>query len=223
MLSAIRPGEKEKTMSKNERCYRTADLGIVKRYKDDEEYIVEGYASTFKPYVLFSEDGVDYSEVIDRHAFDETDMSDVVFRIDHEGAVYARTSNNLIELSVDDKGLFSRVNLGMTEGAKEVWRNIEIGNYPKMSFAFTVAKDEYDKKTHTRNILKVRKLYDVSAVAFPANPDTSIDVSTRDYFNGVIEMEKAERLREEEEMRLATERLQKKADLKKRLEELRGK
>lgn len=207
-------------MSKIERCIRQADISI--RSKEDGEFYVEGYASTFKPYVLFSEDGIDYSEVIDRHAFDNTDMSDVVFRVDHEGPVYARTSNGLIELSVDDNGLFSRTNLGMTEGAKEVWRNVEIGNYPKMSFAFTVDKDEYDKDTHTRTVLSVKKLFDISAVSFPANPDTSLDVATRDYFHGVMEMEKAERLRAEEEERKATERLQKKAELEKRLKGLRG-
>lgn len=183
---------------KQDRLYREADIGIVKRDDAEQGYYVEGYASTFKPYVLFSDNGVDYSEVIDRHAFDETDMSDVVFRIDHEGAVFARTSNGLIELSVDDKGLFNRINLGATERAKDVYRDIEVGNYPKMSFAFSVKEDAYDRETHTRTILKVGKLFDVSAVSFPANPDTSLDISTRDYFNGVIEMEKAERLREEE-------------------------
>ena len=192
---------------KDERCYRTAEIGIVKRDEAEQGYFVEGYASTFKPYVLFSMDGVDYSEEIDRHAFDETDMSDVVFRVDHEGAVYARTSNGLIELSVDDKGLFNRINLGATEKAKELYRDIEVGNYPKMSFAFSVEEDSYNTETHTRKILKVKKLYDVSAVSFPANPDTSIDISTRDYFNGVIEMEKAERLREEE-MRIKRESLE---------------
>ena len=183
---------------KQDRCYRTADIKVVKRDEAEQGYYVEGYASTFEPYVLFTDGGVDSSEVIDRHAFDETDMSDVVFRVDQEGPVYARTSNGLSELSVDDKGLYNRINLGATEKAKELYRDIEVGNYPKMSFAFTVKEDSYDRDTHTRKVLKIGKLFDVSAVSFPANPTTSIDVSTRDYFNGVIEMEKAERLREEE-------------------------
>jgi len=199
---------------KENRCYREAELGIVKREEGEQGYFVEGYASTFKPYVLFQSDGVDYSEVIDRHAFDDTDMSDVVFRVDHEGPVYARTSNGLIELSVDDIGLFNRIDLGQTDRAKDIYRDIEVGNYPKMSFAFSVADDDYDRKTHTRTIKKIAKLYDVSAVSFPANPDTRIDISTRDYFNGVIEMEKAERLREEE-------RKAKLASLEARLAELR--
>lgn len=199
---------------KENRCYREAELGIVKRDETEQGYFVEGYASTFKPYVLFRSDGIDYSEVIDRHAFDETDMSDVVFRVDHEGPVYARTSNGLIELSVDDIGLFNRIDLGQTDRAKDIYRDIEVGNYPKMSFAFSIAEDDYDSKTHTRTIKKIAKLYDVSAVSFPANPDTRIDISTRDYFNGVIEMEKAERLREEE-------RKAKMASLEARLAELR--
>ena len=66
-----------------------------------------------------------------------------------------------------------------------------------MSFAFTVAEDHYDKATHTRVIDRIAKVFDVSPVSFPANPGTELSVSTRDYFNGVIEMEKAERLERE--------------------------
>ena len=66
-----------------------------------------------------------------------------------------------------------------------------------MSFAFTVAEDHYDRATHTRIVDKVKKVFDVSPVSFPANPTTELSVSTRDYFNGVIEAEKAERLERE--------------------------
>ena len=66
-----------------------------------------------------------------------------------------------------------------------------------MSFAFTVAEDHYDKATHTRVIDRIAKVFDVSPVSFPANPTTELGVSTRDYFNGVIEAEKAERLERE--------------------------
>lgn len=53
-------------------------------------------------------------------------------------------------------------------------------------------EDSYDRQTHTRRILKIRKVYDVSAVSFPANPST--DISARSWLDGVIEAEKAERL-----------------------------
>ena len=69
---------------------------------------------------------------------------------------------------------------------------IAAGLVTKMSWAFTVQEDSYDRDTHTRRILKIRKVYDVSAVSFPANPST--DISARSWLDGVIEAEKAERL-----------------------------
>ena len=169
------------------------------RIEQDKEnnYMVNGYASTFQKYLLFSEGDVDYFERIEPTAFDEADMSDVVFRVDHEGTVYARTSNGSINLFIDEHGLGQETNLGLTEKARGLYDDIRAGMYPKMSFAFTVADDEFDKKSHTRIIKKIAKVYDVSPVSFPANPGTELDIATRDYFNGVIEMEKAERLESE--------------------------
>ena len=189
---------------KQDREYRSMELRIKEREDGAEEsYIVEGYASTFEPYVLFSQDGVDYKEKIEPTAFDEADLSDVVFRIDHEGRVYARTSAGTLEVWTDEHGLANRTDLGRTAAAREIFADIEAGNYPKMSFAFVVAEggDEYDKKTHTRTIKRIAKVFDVSPVSFPANPGTELSVSTRDYFNGVIEAERAERLAAEERER----------------------
>lgn len=189
---------------KQDREYRSMELRIKEREDGAEEsYIVEGYASTFEPYVLFSQDGVDYKEKIEPTAFDEADLSDVVFRIDHEGRVYARTSAGTLDVWTDEHGLANRTDLGRTAAAREIFADIEAGNYPKMSFAFTVAEggDEYDKTTHTRTIKRIAKVFDVSPVSFPANPGTELSVSTRDYFNGVIEAERAERLAAEERER----------------------
>ncbi len=178
------------------REYRSMELRVAPQ-EDKKNYMVEGYASTFEPYVLFSEDGIDYKEQILPTAFDEADLTDVVFRVDHEGRVYARTSAGTVELWTDDHGLAQRTNLSRTAAAREVFADIEAGNYPKMSFAFVVAEDEYDKKTHTRTIKRIAKVFDVSPVSFPANPGTELSVSTRSYFDGVIEAERAERLEEE--------------------------
>lgn len=172
------------------------------RLKTDDvtpNYEVKGYASTFEPYKMLEVDGVDYFEQIDPKAFDDADLSDVVFRIDHEGAVYARTSAGTVEVWTDEHGLATRADLSKTQKARDLYEDIKAGNYPKMSFAFTVADggDRYDQATHTRKIYRIAKVYDVSPVSFPANPTTELSVSTRDYFNGVIEMEKAERLERE--------------------------
>lgn len=183
---------------KQNREYRSMEMRIPQTEEGAEpSFFVEGYASTFEPYVLLTVDGVDYSERIEPTAFEGADMSDVVFRVDHEGRVYARTSAGSVELWTDEHGLAQRTDLGRTQKAKELYADILAGNYPQMSFAFSVAEDHFDQATHTRVIDRIAKVYDVSPVAFPANPTTELSVSTRDYFNGVIEAEKAERLERE--------------------------
>ena len=180
---------------KPDREYRMMDMRIVEG--EEPSFFVEGYASTFQPYVLLTRDGVDYSERIEPTAFEGADLSDVVFRVDHEGPVYARTSAGSVQLWTDEHGLAQRTDLGRTQRARDLFYDIAAGNYPKMSFAFSVAEDHFDKETHTRIIDRIAKVFDVSPVSFPANPTTELSVSTRDYFDGVIEAEKAERLEEE--------------------------
>lgn len=177
---------------------------------EQENFMVEGYASTFEPYEMAEIDGEKYYERIDRHAFDDTDMSDVVFLRDHTGTVLARTKNGAITLNVDDHGLHQTTDLGLTKASRSMYEDIKAGNYTQMSFSFVVAEDHYDKDTKTRVIDRIKKLYDVSAVSFPANPGTDIGLSMRDWFNGEIEAERAERLRAQKaklKLRLKLERV----------------
>ena len=187
---------------KSEREYRSMELRIAPIEEGTEpSFFVEGYASTFQPYTLMTVDDIDYKEQIMPDAFKDADMSDVVFRVDHTGPVYARTSAGSLEVWTDEHGLAQRTDLGRTQRAKELYADIAAGNYPQMSFAFSVAEDHYDKATHTRIIDRVAKVFDVSPVVFPANPTTELSISTRDYFNGVIEAERAERLEAEKRER----------------------
>ena len=179
------------------REYRTMELRIQKNEDEEQSYMVEGYASTFDTYKLATIDGKDYFERIEPTAFDNADLSDVVFRIDHEGKVYARTSAGTLEVWTDEHGLANRTDLSKTEKAREIFADIAAGNYPQMSFAFHVADDDYDKKTRTRIIREIDKVYDVSPVTFPANPYTELSVATRAFLDGVIEEETAERLERE--------------------------
>ncbi len=183
---------------KDDREYRSMELRMVPQEEGAEpSFFVEGYASTFQPYTLMTIDDIDYKEQIMPDAFDGADLSDVVFRVDHQGPVYARTSAGTVQVWTDEHGLAQKTDLGMTARGRELYADIAAGNYPQMSFAFRVAEDHYDKATHTRVIDRIEKVFDVSPVCFPANPTTELSVSTRDYFNGVIEMEQAERLEEE--------------------------
>lgn len=184
---------------KQNREYRNMEMRVLNHEGDEKRYMVEGYASTFDKYLLLTIDGEDYFERIEPTAFDNADLSDVVFRVDHEGRVYARSSAGSVEIWHDEKGLGQRTDLGRTQMARDLFADIEVGNYPQMSFAFVVADDGdyFDMATNTRVITRIDKVFDVSPVSFPANPNTSLSVSTRDYFNGVIEMKRAERLERE--------------------------
>ena len=183
---------------KKEREYRAlaAPLSAVAAAKRiDTEYYVEGYATTFdKPYLLYEfEDGTKYYERVDAHALDGADMSDVIMQYDHEGRVFARQSNKTLILVPDHKGLLVAADLGKTDLARGLYQDIDAGMITKMSWAFTVLQDSYDRATHTRTILKIKKVYDVSAVSIPANGDT--EISARNFARRSYGAEKQELLK----------------------------
>lgn len=154
------------------------------------DYYVEGYATTFNsPYLLYEfEDGWKYYEVIEDHAVDGADLSDVIFQYNHSGRVFARQSNKSLIVQPDNNGLFVCADLGRTDGAKQLYQDIAEGMVTKMSWAFTVKRDsiteDREKRTITRNIQEIKKVFDVSAVDRPANEDTEISArnfATRSY------------------------------------------
>lgn len=168
----------------------------------NSDFYVEGFATLFdKPYELYEYEGNKYFEVISRDALISADMSDVIMQYDHNGRVRARTSNGTLGIEPNEIGLFIYADLSKSNAAREMYEDIASGLVTKMSWAFTVADDAFDKETRTRTIQKVKKLYDVSAVSIPANGDT--EISARSYFDGVIELEKREALARELELRKA--------------------
>lgn len=173
-----------------ERVYRRS-----KDFEAQDDYIVEGYAALWEPYVLFKADGVEYNERIDKEAFKNADMSDVIFQFDHSGMVFARQSNETLKLEIDDVGLKVIADLSKTAKAREMHEDIKSGNITAMSWAFTVEEDAYNSETRTQTITKVDKVYDVSCVSIPANDKTSISART---IEGVInEQKRSERAHKE--------------------------
>jgi HK97 family phage prohead protease len=173
------------------REYRNFKNNFEFRAAEDEtaiSYEVEGLASTFDdPYLLFEYNDafegkkVEVWEKVDRDAFKEADISDTVFQYNHGGHVFARTKNGTLKLEANETGLEVRANLGGTQGGRDMAEEIRGGYIDKMSIGFTVAEDvtvteeDPEKILVTRTITKVKKLYDVSAVDFPANPNTDIN------------------------------------------------
>lgn len=176
------------------RQYRALTLEVRKAEEGEENnYQVRGYATTFnEPYTLWRTSDYEFIEEIDKDAFSECDMSDVIMQYDHEGRVFARTSNKTLSLTIDERGLLINADLGGTETGRALYEEIRGGYTNKMSFGFVVKEDERtiteDKETGKytvrRKITKISKLYDVSAVSIPANDAT--EISARNFSEGVI-------------------------------------
>ena len=180
---------------KNDREYRDLVLAAIEPVA--EEKVVEGYASTFdQPYLLYEDADAQVWEQVSRDAFSETDMEDVIFQYDHEGRVFARKSNGTLTVEPDEQGLLIRADLGGTTIGRQLYEEIRGGYTSKMSFGFTVPDDgsswtneplEDGRRKVLRTITRVGKLYDVSAVSLPANPNTAISARTKDLIDGEIE------------------------------------
>lgn len=184
---------KNKLINKTGREFRAfCSFELKEKRNDDGESqdYVHGVPVVFNtPTCLYEYEGVKFYEQIDRHAFDNCDMSDVIFNYNHGGRVAARIRNNTLKLSINDVGMEMDAFLGGTQFGRDLLEDIRGGYIDKMSFAFVVAADgdEYDPLTHTRTITKIKKLYDVSAVDIPAYDTTSI--SARDLFSEEYEKE----------------------------------
>lgn len=189
------------------REYRAMSMTVTES-ENEEDRTVEGYATTFdEPYYLYTikdKDGNDSAivyEEVDRNAFADADLSDVIMQYDHQGRVFARLSNNTLSLEEDDHGLKVRAYLGGTELGRQLYDEIKGGYTNKMSFGFTVSKDNLERHANGRDYIRkiegIKKLYDVSAVSYPQNPFTSISEATRAALDGEIQKLEQERLTEE--------------------------
>lgn len=187
---------------KSDREYRAFEV------RAEDEKRVQGYATTFNSaYTLYTDDEFELREIINENAFDECDLTDVIMQYNHEGRVFARNTNGTLKIDIDKpNGLLIDADLGGTQLGSQVYEEIK-GKYTnKMSIGFKVDRaadvwttEQIDGRVvETRQINKIVKLYDVSAVSIPANNQTSIEaISVRALVDGEIEKLKAERLEAE--------------------------
>ena len=166
-----------------EREYRAFQAEYSLDDANESALIIRGTPVVFDtPTMLCEIEGVKYYEQICRGAFDGTDMSDFIFNVNHEMTPYARSKNGSLKYEIKD-GFEIEARLDPSdERHRQLYGDIKSGRIDKMSFSFTIADDgfEYDENTHLRKITRVKKLYDVSAVTFPAYQQTSI--SARGFF-----------------------------------------
>ena len=182
--------KKDQKMAEIPREIRMAEIRVLEP-ADQNEMIVEGRAIVYdSPTVMYEIDGIKYYEVIQRGALEGADLRDVPFKYNHSDSVMvmARTRNKTLELIPDDKGLLIRAKLANTTAGRDLYELIRRGDIDKMSFAFSVAEDSYDRDTRTRKIIKFKRIWDVSAVDTPAYSDTFI--AARSYFEAQAEAER---------------------------------
>jgi len=171
-------------------------------------------------------------EVIDPGALDQTDLRDVRFLVGHDtsGIPLARSRNNnensTMQLTVTDRGMEIRVDLDIENNprAKELYSAVQRGDISGMSFMFTVDRDEWedlDTDQPLRHVRSIGRVFEVSAVTFPAYEGTDIQAADE---GGALESAKASlesaRQRLEEERAREAEEERRRAVLE-RLENLR--
>ena len=177
----------DKIKLKNERQIRALQTFAPTTTKRiDSNYYVEGYAARYDPYVLYeTEEGPIY-ERFERGCFDQCDLSDVIYQLNHQGTVMARQSNGSLIVEADENGLFTAADLGRTEAARQHYEEISAGMITKMSWGFILGDYYYDRENRTIVHRTVKKVFDVSGVSIPANQNT--EINARSWGDGVIDL-----------------------------------
>ena len=171
------------------------------KQESEEKGIVDGYAVVYDK----KTDICGYfEETIKRGALDNADLKDVPLLVNHDTDTIpvARSRRNngssSMTLTVDEKGLKIRAELDLKNNARasELYSAIKRGDISGMSFMFTVKTDEWtdeDTDYPKRTITEIAKVYEVSAVTFPAYSDTSIGARAVDTESAKKILEKIKR------------------------------
>lgn len=156
-----------------------------------------------------------YKETIDRHALDNADMKDVRFLVNHNTDMIplARSRNNnansTMQMWIEEDGLHIRVNLDVERNteSKALYSAVDRGDVSGMSFMFAVDGDSWEgleSDMPKRTITSISKVYEVSAVTFPAYEQTSIQAADVDEAleSAKSVLESAKRAKEDEVKRV---------------------
>ena len=150
----------------------------------EESRMISGYAAVFDS---DSEDLGGFTERIERGAFAEAiKVSDVRALFNHDNnMILARTASGTLRIYEDERGLKYEFEAPHTTAGNDVLQMIKRGDINQSSFGFTVEQDSWAKRDGTtyRTIKKVKRLYDVSPVTFPAYPEASVAVSKLEEIN----------------------------------------
>lgn len=151
---------------------------------------------TGRPVVLESRTDLGFcDEVIDARALQNTDLSDVRLCLNHDTSyVYARSRNNngssTMHINTDAMGLTFEAALDIENSpkAQDYYAAIKRGDMDKMSFMFTIDGYEWEnlESDHpTRRITSIGRIFEISAVTFPAYNSTSIEARSEEMLDSI--------------------------------------
>ena len=119
-----------------------------------------------------------YEEEMDTEALANADMKDVVALFNHDqNMVLARTSSGTLKLNVTGNAMEYEFEAPNTTLGNDLLEMVRRGDVYQSSFAFVVDKEKWEENTGNkpkRIIRSIKKVYDVSPVTYPANPDTMV-------------------------------------------------
>ncbi len=168
------------------RNYNIFDIKTRSQEEDNGIRRIEGHPVVFEQ---TTDIGGYFYEVIDRGAFDECDLTDVLLFVNHNqnkiplARSRRNNGNSTMHLQIDNIGLFMSADIDIDNNpeARTLYSAIQRRDLDGMSFAFRIKEQEWlnlDTEMPTRRIKKIAKLYEVSAVNKPAYEST--DINARD-------------------------------------------
>lgn len=119
-----------------------------------------------------------FNEVIAPGAFDNANLEDVRFLVDHEGLPLGRTSAGTMTVEADLRGLRYEVSLPDTSRGRELYEAVRRGDISQSSFAFTIDSQAWSESNGQllRTIQRVGLVLDASAVVYPAYQETTVSI-----------------------------------------------
>lgn len=144
---------------------------------------IVGYAAVFN---TLSEDLGWFREKIQPGAFAESITKDDIRALwNHDSNfVMGRNKAKTLSLKEDERGLKIDILPSEAQWMKDLMMSMDRGDVDQMSFGFRTLIDQWettDKKDEIRTLIKVQ-LFDVSAVTFPAYPDTTVGLRSLEQY-----------------------------------------
>lgn len=162
---------------------RTSFLESEFRAEEREDKLfLEGY------FIRYNEEtelyaGV-YEEVAPGAVLKSLANNDIRCLFNHDsGVVLGRAGNKTLELKSDDKGLYGKVEINRNDPeAMAVYARIQRGDINACSFGFVPTKQDYENRSDgsVKFVVREMELFEVSAVTFPAYPQTEIAARQKD-------------------------------------------